>query len=173
MPYTELTIRKNIESTDPTDSVSKWSYRKINHRLHSAPNGTSFEWLTVWSATRSWPADNKAKNFCLQYKCHGPEKFTEPLLPTLTATSWSANKFTVTGGGTRRFRQLSNAATSNELTPVDGNSTFPCYCALNTTGMVAKLTNYGKCGERKVQGGKENKENATECTEYIKCIHSP
>lgn len=29
-----------------------------------------------------------------------PEKFTEPLLPALTATGWNANFVTVTDGGT-------------------------------------------------------------------------
>lgn len=86
---------------------------------------------------------------------HGPETFTEPLLPALTATGWSANIVTVTDGGKWRFRHLSNAATSNELTPVD--STFPYYCALHTTGIVANLTNYGKCDGREVQVEKENK----------------
>jgi len=38
--------------------------------------------------------------------------------------------------------------------------------------MEASLTNYDKCGGRKVQVEKENKGNATEYTEYIKCIHS-
>jgi hypothetical protein len=40
------------------------------------------------------------------------------------------------------------------------------------TGMEARLTNYGKCDGRKVQVEKENNENKTEYTEYIKCIHS-
>jgi hypothetical protein len=38
--------------------------------------------------------------------------------------------------------------------------------------MEARLTNYGKCGGRKVQVEKENKGNAKEYTECIKCIYS-